>query len=143
MITNTVRVIATSNGIASIAPTTKSGCGGCQQSSACAISGLGKYISFNRKPVDLPCNANVQAGDELQVTMSESDFLMTGLLVYLLPALLTVLGAAVATALGFSDAGAGAGAACGFAAGMLVARLLAWQPQISIHPTGTQFNQGD
>jgi sigma-E factor negative regulatory protein RseC len=143
MITNTVRVIATSNGIASIAPTSKSGCGGCQHNSACAISGLGKYISFNRKPVELPCSANVRAGDELLVTMSETDFLKTGLLVYLLPALLAVLGATVAASLGFDDAGGAIAAVCGFAGGLLATRLLAWAPEISIQPTGTQFNQGD
>ncbi|MGC2165188.1 MAG: SoxR reducing system RseC family protein [Gallionella sp.] len=143
MITNTARVIATNNGIASLAPTSRSGCGGCQQSSACAVSGLGKYISLNRKPVALPCEANVQPGDELQLSMSESDFLKTGMLVYLLPTVLTLLGAGLAASLGFDDVGAVIGAGSGFFGGLLLVRLIAWQPQIVIHQTEIEINQGD
>ncbi len=149
MITNTARVLAINNGNASLAPTSQSGCGACQQSSACAISGLGKYISFNRKPVVLPCDATVQPGDELQLSMSESDFLKTGMLVYLLPTVLTLLGAGLAASLGlddvggFDDVGAVIGAGSGFFGGLLLVRLIAWQPQISIQQNEFEINQGD
>lgn len=143
MITNTARVLAVSNGNVSLAPTSRSGCGACQHSSACAVSGLGKYLSLNRKPVVMPCDANVQAGDELQLSMSDADFLKTGLLVYLLPTLLTVLGATIAALIEVGDVGAVIGAAAGFSGGLLLLRLIAWQPQISIHQNEIEINQGD
>jgi positive regulator of sigma E activity len=65
--------------------------------------------------------------------MSEGDLLKAGLLVYLLPAVLALVGAGVASSMGFGDAGAVLGMLIGFAAGFLFARLSGWTPNVVAH----------
>ncbi|MDP2142751.1 MAG: SoxR reducing system RseC family protein [Gallionella sp.] len=130
MISAPVRVVSADNGRAQVEPTAQSGCGGCASKSSCGVSGLGKYFSHNRKAIEVPCDANVQAGDELQLHMSEGDLLKAGLLAYLLPTVLALVGAGIAAALGLGDIGAVLGAANGMAAGFLLGRWSGWAPQI-------------
>lgn len=135
MITTTARVISITEGRAEVESTAKSSCGSCHTRSSCGVSGLGKYFSGNRKVIPVACDASVRAGDELQMSMSEIDFLKAGVLVYLLPSSLTIIGAAVASTLALGDAGAVAGAALGFAVGMLLVRLVNWVPRMAVHRT--------
>jgi sigma-E factor negative regulatory protein RseC len=135
MIETTARVVSTNNGTALIDPTTTSGCGGCKSRNSCGVSGLGKYFSNNRKAIEVKCDASIHEGDELFVSMSEGDLLKAGLLVYLLPAVLALVGAGVASSIGFGDAGAVLGAGIGFAAGFLLARLSGWTPHIVARKT--------
>jgi sigma-E factor negative regulatory protein RseC len=130
MISAPVRVISSADGIAQVMPTEKSGCGVCASSSSCGVSGLGKYFSHNRKTIAVQCNANVMAGDELQLSMDEGDLLKAGLLAYLLPSLLTLVGAAAAAAFGLGDIGAVLGAANGMAVGFLLVHWTGWVPSI-------------
>jgi positive regulator of sigma E activity len=65
--------------------------------------------------------------------MSEGDLLKAGLLVYLLPAVFSLVGAAVASSMGFGDAGAVLGMVIGFIAGFLLARLSGWAPSVVTH----------
>ncbi len=130
MISAPVRVISTADGIAQVEPTEKSGCGACASSSSCGVSGLGKYFSHNRKSIAVRCDAGVQAGDELQLSMSEGELLKAGLLAYLLPTVLALTGAGVAAAFGLGDIGAVLGAANGMAAGFLLGRRTGWAPQM-------------
>lgn len=132
MIAAPVRVVSADNGIAQVAPTAQSGCGGCASKSSCGVSGLGKYFSGNRKPIAVACDANVRAGDELQLRMSEGDLLKAGLLAYLLPTVLALVGAGIAAAAGLGDVGAVLGAASGMAAGFLLERWLGWVPQMHV-----------
>lgn len=143
MIATSARVITVVNGTAQVEPVVQSGCGGCKTSSSCGVSGLGKYFSANRKVISVSCDASVRAGDELHMTMSETDFLKAGVLVYLLPSSLMIVGAAVAATLGFGDVGAVAGAALGFAGGLLLVRLLAWVPKMTVRQVNGLFNEGD
>ena len=131
MISAPVRVVSSADGIAQVMPTEKSGCGACASSSSCGVSGLGKYFSHNRKAIAVQCDANVKAGDELQLSMSEGDLLKAGLLAYLLPTVLALVGAAVAAAFGLGDIGAVLGAANGMALGFLLGRWTGWAPQMS------------
>ena len=101
------------------------------------MSGLGRYFSNSRQAILVRCETSVRAGDELQITMSESDFLKAGVLVYLLPSIFTIIGAAMAS----SDAGAVAGAAAGFIGGMLLVRSINWAPDMTV--SHSKFNQGD
>ena len=133
MIETTARVVSCDNGTALVEPTAQSGCGGCQSRSVCGVSGLGKYFSGNRKAIEVKCDANVRAGDELQLSMSEGDMLKAGLLAYLLPSVLTITGAGIAAMLGYGDVGAVAGAVSGFAGGMLIVKLLGWKPGMTAH----------
>jgi sigma-E factor negative regulatory protein RseC len=132
MIAAPVRVVSADNGIAQVAPTAQSGCGGCASKSSCGVSGLGKYFSGNRKPITVQCDANVRAGDELQLHMSEGDLLKAGLLAYLLPTVLALVGAGIAAAAGLGDVGAVLGAANGMAAGFLLGRWSGWVPQMQV-----------
>ncbi|MFA6972609.1 MAG: SoxR reducing system RseC family protein [Gallionella sp.] len=143
MIATSARVITIANGTAQVEPTAQSGCGGCKTSSSCAVSGLGKYFSNNRKTIEVKCDASVRAGDELHMTMSEADFLKAGVLAYLLPSLFTIIGAGLAATLNDSDVGAVAGAALGFASGLLLVRLLAWVPRMTVRQVNGLFNEGD
>jgi len=131
MISAPVRVVSSADGIAQVVPTEKSGCGGCASREACGVSGLGKYFSGNRKTVAVQCDANVQAGDELQLCMEEGELLKAGLLAYLLPAVLALVGAGVAAAFGLGDVGAALGAANGMALGFLLGRWTGWVPQMT------------
>jgi sigma-E factor negative regulatory protein RseC len=130
MISAPVRVVSSADGIAQVLPTEKSGCGGCASSSSCGVSGLGKYFAHGRKTIAVQCDANVRAGDELQLSMSEGDLLKAGLLAYLLPTVLALAGAGIAAALGMGDIGAVLGAASGMAFGFLLGRWAGWAPRI-------------
>ncbi|MBI4809204.1 MAG: SoxR reducing system RseC family protein [Nitrosomonadales bacterium] len=130
MISAPVRVVSSADGIAQVLPTEKSGCGACASSSSCGVSGLGKYFAHGRKTIAVQCDANVRAGDELHLSMSEGDLLKAGLLAYLLPTVLALVGAGVAAASGLGDIGAVLGAANGMAAGFLLGRWTGWAPQM-------------
>jgi sigma-E factor negative regulatory protein RseC len=130
MIATTARVVSADNGTAQVEPTEKSGCGGCTSSSSCGVSGLGKYFAHGRKTIAVQCDASVRAGDELQLNMSEGDLLKAGLMAYLLPTVLALVGAGIAAALGMGDVGAVLGAANGMAAGFLLGRWTGWAPRI-------------
>lgn len=132
MIETSARVISSVNGTVLVEPAMESGCGGCKSRSTCGVSDLGKYFSTNRKAIAVRCDASVSAGDELNLSMSESDFLKAGLLAYLLPSVFTIAGAGIAASLDFGDAGAVLGAASGFVSGMLIVRSLAWKPRMSV-----------
>lgn len=132
MISAPVRVVSVSDGKARVEPTAQSGCGGCASKSSCGVSGLGKYFSHNRKAIAVPCDANVRAGDELQLHMSEGDLLKAGLLAYLLPTVLALVGAGIAASCGLGDVGAVLGAANGMAAGFLLGRWSGWAPQMHV-----------
>lgn len=142
MIETSARVVSISNGKAMVEPSAQSGCGGCSSRSSCGVSGLGKYFSNNRKAIAVPCDANVRAGDELQLHMSEGDLLKAGLLAYLLPTLLALVGAGIAAACGLGDIGAVLGAANGMAAGFLLGRWSGWVPQI-VAQRKNEFSKGD
>ena len=133
MIETTARVISISNGTARIDPTTTSGCGACKSKNSCGVSGLGKYFSNNRQAIEMPCDEGIHEGDELSVSMSEGDLLKAGLLVYLLPAVLALVGAGVASSVGFGDVGAVLGMVAGFFAGLLLARISGWAPNVVAH----------
>jgi sigma-E factor negative regulatory protein RseC len=139
MITTTARVIETQDGIATVESSAKSSCGSCHSRGQCGIAGLGKYFSGSPRVISIRCESKVRAGDELQVSMSEADFLKAGLLAYLLPSLCTISGAGLADTLHYGDAGAVAGALSGLALGLLLVRLIRWAPIMTVH----QFNQGE
>lgn len=130
MIETTARVVSVDNGTVMVEPSAQSGCGGCQSRSVCGVSGLGKYFSGNRKAIAVKCDAAVRGGDELQLSMSEGDMLKAGLLAYLLPSVLALVGAGVAASSGLGDIGAVLGAAIGIAVGFLLGRLSGWVPRM-------------
>ncbi len=128
MIETTARVVSSDNGTVLVEPTLQSGCGGCGSRDVCGVSGLGKYFSGKRKAIAVQCDAGVRAGDELQLSMSEGDMLKAGLLAYLLPSVLALVGAGVASSYG--DVAAVLGAVAGIAMGFLLGRLSGWVPSM-------------
>ena len=130
MIETTARVVSSANGTVLVQPSTQSGCGGCGSRNVCGVSGLVKYFSGKRKAIPVQCDAGVRAGDELQLSMSEGDMLKAGMLAYLLPSVLALVGAGVVTAYGYGDVGAVLGAVGGIALGFLLGRLSGWVPQM-------------
>jgi sigma-E factor negative regulatory protein RseC len=132
VIETTARVVSADNGTVMVEASAQSGCGGCQSRSVCGVSGLGKYFSGTRKAmaIAVKCDANVRAGDELQLSMDEGDMLKAGLLAYLLPSVLALVGAGIAAAYGLGDVGAVLGAATGVAVGLLIGRITGWVPQM-------------
>ena len=142
MIETTARVVSSCNGTVLVEPSTESGCGGCQSRSVCGVSGLGKYFSGNRKAIAVKCDANVHAGDELQLSMSEGDMLKAGLLAYLLPSVFALVGAGSAAVYGLGDFGAVLGATGGVAVGLLLGRLTGWVPHM-VAQRKNEFSKGD
>ncbi len=135
MIETRTRVISISSGKVWVEASTEQGCAACHSQSTCGLSGLGKYFSRGRAPVAVSCDLAVQPGDSLVMNLAESDLLRAGLLAYLLPTLLSVLGAVVATLSGFGDAAAALSMLAGFAVGLGVARLSSRAPRFQFSRT--------
>lgn len=142
MIETSARVIVINHGLAQVEPSTPSGCNGCQVRSSCGVSGLAKYFSNNRHAIEVRCDASVQAGDEILLSMSKGDLLRSGLLAYVLPSVLMLAGAGVATSFGLGDIGAVLGACIGFATGFLLARLSGWTPRLLARRSIEHSSQG-
>lgn len=141
MIETRVHIVAMDYGIAWVEPSEQSGCGGCQAKSSCGVSGLGKYFSRRQQPMPVMCKSSAKAGDELLVAVDETELLKAGLLVYLLPIVLAVLGASLMSGLG--DAAAAAGMALGIVAGLLVARFAGRAPRMQALPLSDSFSSGE
>jgi sigma-E factor negative regulatory protein RseC len=130
MISAPVRVVSIAGRMALVEPTEKSGCGGCASRESCGVSGLGKYFASRRKTIAVECDAQVRAGDDLQLSLSEGDLIKAGLLAYMLPCVAAVAGAAFAS--GYGDVGAALGAALGAVAGFFLARVSKWAPRVVV-----------
>ncbi len=141
MIATTVRVISNRDGQLLVESTEQSGCGGCGSRSVCGVSGLARHFAGGRKPVAISCSAEVRAGDELQLQMSEGDLLRAGMMAYLLPSVFALLGAGTAAACGLGDGGAVLGAGVGIAAGLLLGRLSGWVPHM-VAQRKNEFSKG-
>jgi sigma-E factor negative regulatory protein RseC len=143
MIETSARVVSADNGKVLVEPSGESGCGGCKSRNSCGVSGLGKYFSSHRSAIEVKCDSGIRAGDELQLSMSESDLLKAGLLAYLLPSVLALVVAGIAASLGWGDVGAVFGAGIGFAMGFLLARLSGWVPRMNVQHKNDSFYKGE
>ena len=137
------RVVSLAPGKVWVEASSQQGCAACQSQSTCGASGLGKFFNRNKPPVALACDLAVQPGDSLVLNLAESDLLRAGLLAYLLPALLSVLGALAATHFELGDAAAAAAMAAGFAAGLGIARVFARAPHFHISRPTDSPTPGD
>jgi sigma-E factor negative regulatory protein RseC len=141
-----VRVLRTDQGIAWVEPTEHNGCGACQAKSACAVSGLGRLFANRRQPIAV-CADDAHPGQQFTVAMREADYLKVGVVAYLMPTLLAVLGAAIASAGGMGDTGAVLGLGLGLGVGLLFARMVSTRvaPPVSLsHRHATiSSNQGE
>ena len=145
MIETRTRVISIAAGKVWVEASTEQGCAACHSQSTCGLSGLGKFLSRGRAPVSVSCDLPLEPGDALVLNVAEADLLRAGLLAYLLPTVLSVLGAIVATVFGLGDAMAAASMLAGFAAGLAVARAFSRAPRFQFSRTALsdQPLQGD
>ncbi|MBI5936584.1 MAG: SoxR reducing system RseC family protein [Betaproteobacteria bacterium] len=141
MIETRVRIVAMDYGIAWVEPSEQSGCGACQAKSACGVSGLGKYFSRRQQTVPVMCKTAAKVGDELLVAVDEAELIKAGVLVYLLPMILAVLGASLMAGLG--DAAAVAGMALGIVVGLVIARRVGRTPRMQARPLSDSIAQGE
>lgn len=135
MIETRARVVSVGNGKAWVEASSQQGCAACQSQSSCGVSGLGKFFGRNKPPVALACDLAIQPGDSLVLSLAESDLLRAGILAYLLPTVLSVLGAITTSLFGLGDAAAVAAMLAGFAAGLTIARAFSRTPRIQISRT--------
>lgn len=102
----------------------RSACGSCDSQAGCGTSALGKWFSRGSSRVRLRSDLRLGAGDVVVLGLDEAALLRAALLLYLLPILALLGGAAVGAALG----GAGgdwlgvAGGVVGLAAGLAFSR---------------------
>lgn len=129
MIETRVRVLRQAGGVSFVEATEHNGCGACGHQDGCAVSGLGRYFSRKRQPIALAWG-DARPGQELTVSVDETDLLKVGLWAYLLPVTLAVAGAILGAPLG--NAATAAGASLGLLAGLSAARCFAIPPRISI-----------
>lgn len=132
MIETRARVVSLGTGKVWVEASSQQGCAACHAQSSCSVSGLGKFFGRNKPPVPLACDLTLEPGDKLVLGLAETDLLRAGLLAYLLPTLLSVLGAVAATLAGHGDGAAVAAMLTGFAAGLAIARAFAHTPHIRI-----------
>ena len=135
MIETRARVVSISGGKAWVEAASQQGCAACHSQSSCSVSGLGKFFSRDKPPVAVACDLALEPGDSLVLSVTESDLLRAGLLAYLLPTVLSVLGAIAATLSGLGDAAAVVAMLAGFAAGLLIARLSSRAPRFHLSRT--------
>jgi len=135
MIETRARVVSVGNGKAWVEASSQQGCAACQSQSSCSVSGLGKFFGRNKPPVAVACDLAIQPGDSLVLSLAESDLLRAGILAYLLPTVLSVLGAITTSLFGLGDAAAVAAMLAGFAAGLAIARVFSRAPHIQISRT--------
>jgi len=143
MIETRARVVSIAPGKVWIEASSQQGCAACQSQARCGVSGLGKFLGRNKPPVALSCDLAVQPGDSLVLNIAESVLLRAGLLAYLLPALLSVLGALAATPFDLGDAAAATATVAGFAAGLGIARVFARAPRFHISRPTDSPTPGD
>jgi sigma-E factor negative regulatory protein RseC len=128
MIAIKATVVAKAPGQVWIKPT--AGCMSCQ--SGCGLAEVGRFLAQRHSTIALPCEQAVNPGDKVTIVVTELALLRAGLLAYLMPATLMILGAALATLAGGGDGsaiiGAVAGLMLGFSFVRLVNRYQAQQP---------------
>ncbi len=129
MIETRVRVVSARDGLVWVEATESGGCSACQSKSTCGISGIGRFFSNRRKPVAVAWGGDMRPGQEVTLAVEESELLTAGLLAYLLPAGLAVLGAVLGDRHGHTDAAGALGALAGVVLGLILARLAGDRPR--------------
>jgi sigma-E factor negative regulatory protein RseC len=140
MLTETGRVVAVESDSLWVETIRQSTCGSCQASKGCG-HGLLNRIRQQRHGLirvlpgrEYPANCSID--DEVRIGIPEGVVLQGSLLVYLLPLLGMLAGAAGAEWLAGSEPATVLGAVLGFAAGAAAVRLHAWRHRqdASLHP---------
>lgn len=106
----------------------RSACGGCDSAAGCGTSALGKWFGRGTSELRLHTTLPVRVGEAVVIGLEESALLRASLLLYLLPIVALIAGAAGGAALlgtGGGDWPAIAGGALGLAGGLAASRARA------------------
>ncbi len=125
MMTTTGRVIHIAGPMAQVRIEPASACSTCGTKGSCA-GGQSRAVW-----VEVP--EGVKSGDLLKISAPERAFNAAALIGYLLPAVMTLVGAAVAAPAG--DAVAAAGATCGLGLGLVLVRIV-WRRRTFLSLSG-------
>ncbi|OAI16943.1 sigma E positive regulator RseC/MucC [Methylomonas lenta] len=69
-------------------------CGGCSQQSSCGTATLSKWLP--KREFSVECDRSLKVGDQVKVAIDDSQLLLSSLLLYLLPLLITLTGVGLA-----------------------------------------------
>jgi len=132
MLTESARVVAVEPGWLWVETVRRSTCGSCAAARGCGHGMLNKLGDSTRNYLKVSTDAFNQrifkVDDEVTIAIPERLLLDSAAMVYGVPLLFTLAGAAVAAGVASeaSDLRAVLGAACGFLAGLGLVRLHAW-----------------
>ena len=132
MLTETGRVVAVEADGVWVETIRQSTCGACAARRGCGHGLLNRYAEGRRGyirvlPGPTLAPADCRVDDQVMISLPEAVILRGSFIVYLLPLLALLAGAATGASVFASDAGALIGAAAGLAAGMGLVRLHAWR----------------
>jgi len=71
-------------------------CGGCSQQTSCGTATLSKWLP--KREFSVESNRTLKVGDQVKVAIDDSQLLLSSLLLYLLPLLVTLTGVCLANA---------------------------------------------
>lgn len=95
MIETIATVVATKPGLVTVEYKRSSACGHCHQESTCNMSAMAKEDKKNSQVIDVACSLSLDIGQQVRVGIPESGLLKGALLVYVLPLLFIIIGAAL------------------------------------------------
>ena len=124
MINERGRVIATSPGSIAVDVDRRTACSKCNAKTACGTAALDKLFRSRRNTIDIPTTKNFSVGETVIVSIPERKLVQASVMLYGLPLLLMILGAALMQAVSGYDLAAAIGGAVGLAGGFAVCALL-------------------
>ena len=98
-----------------------SACGHCELSEGCGTGALGRLLGHRVRTLTIETDRGCQPGDEVLLALPEAALVRSSLLLYGLPLLGLLCGAALAIMMGFSEALVVSGAVLGLFAGLRLA----------------------
>ncbi|MFT4823823.1 MAG: sigma-E factor negative regulatory protein RseC [Halioglobus sp.] len=143
MLTETGRVVAVEAQSLWVETIRQSTCGTCAVQKGCGHGLINQVTDGSRSYIRVLCpelnSSRCKVNDQVRISIPEEVILMGSFIVYMLPLLAMLLGAAVAVQLfvGHQDLLAIAGASFGFIAGVCAVRWHAWRHRddIALQPT--------
>lgn len=98
MITEQAEVIRRSGARVEVRLLRDSACGGCELGGGCGTGAIGRLLGNRSRPLSIECDQPLEAGDRVELRLSEADLVRASLAIYGLP-LVGMLAAGLAAAL--------------------------------------------
>ncbi|MCG2635179.1 MAG: SoxR reducing system RseC family protein [Gammaproteobacteria bacterium] len=142
MIEERVEVIRVQRGRAWVRPVAGSGCARCDAGTGCGAGLWQRAFGLRQRQIVLPDDGRFKEGDQLLLGITEGALLGSAAMLYLLPLVTLIAGAAVGTRMATAGApvwSVAVSALAGLAAGLLVARCWAKRGEKSLTPGITRM----